>query len=82
MKSLLCGLLTAGLLSVAVPTWAQEEVYSAPVYEQQYTTRPVSRAFGPPLPYRVYRPVYRPYAHGGRQGVGYVWGFPWVVGGY
>jgi hypothetical protein len=81
MKSLLLALLVAGTFSLAAPVRGQN-IYSAPVYDTEIAPRPMYRAYGPPLPYRVYRPTYRPYAHGGRQGVGYVWGFPWVVGGY
>lgn len=81
MKSLLMALIAAGLLSVAASSEAQDG-YSYRVYDSEIAPRPTYRAYGPPLPYRVYRPAYRPYAHGGRQGVGYVWGFPWVAGGY
>lgn len=76
MRRCLLAFMMLGLLSIALPVQAQEG-NSTRVYQ----TQSVYRTFGPPLPYRVYRPVYRPYAHGGRQGVGYVWGFPWVYSG-
>lgn len=80
MKRCVVALIASGVLSLAMPVAAQDG-YPAHVYVQP-APQPMYRTFGRPLPYRVYQPSYRPYAHGGRQGVGYVWGFPWVYGGY
>lgn len=76
MKSISLVLIAAVTLLLVTPAHGAD----APPYRTGPSTvapRPYNRAYMAPLPYRVYRPVYRPYAHGGKQGPGYVWGFPY-----
>jgi hypothetical protein len=77
MKSISFALIAWCMLILLAPG-RKADAHPYGTYGSNVAPRVNSRAYAAPLPYRVYRPVYRPYAHGGRQGGSYVWGFPYL----